>query len=396
MEPIEFIAPWYYSTYFYIFFLLCCWITTIYYIGSNGQKLLYNKTTGPSQVFAVFVTVIWAVMIGLRQLARDFGDTRGYASHYRYIGTSHMPFSQIDFKTEWFWRNLEVFCNSLGMNVHEFFLLVALVYFGGMLICSVIVVRKNLWLAMLFFFTAFQTFTFATNGIRNGMACSLVLIAIALLTEKKKMTIVPAVLLFCAFGTHRSSMLPSMAAILSLYIIKDTKLALRFWIASIAISLVAGHAVENFFASLGFDDRMSSYSSAQYNEDVSSTFSSTGFRWDFLLYSLAPVVMIWYVTRRRNFNDSMYNVIANTYLLCNAFWIMVIRAAFSNRFAYLSWFLYPVVVFYPLFRMNIWKDQDRKTALVLFFYSGFTFFMFFVYYFGTTGFRGFDQYWWRE
>ena len=76
---------------------------------------------------------------------------------------------------------------------------------------------------------------------------------------------------------------------------------------------------------------------------------------------------------------------------------MVIRSSFSNRFAYLSWFIYPVVMAYPLLRMNIWKDQDRKTALILFFYSGFTFFMFFVYYFGTgEGFNGFNQYWWRD
>ena len=141
---------------------------------------------------------------------------------------------------------------------------------------------------------------------------------------------------------------------------------------------------------------MSGYSNAQYDEDVASTFSSTGFRWDFLLYSVFPVIVAWYVTRRRHFNEPAYHAIVNTYLLCNAFWIMVVRAAFSNRFAYLSWFLYPIVFTYPLFRMNIWKDQDRKTALILFAYSGFTFFMFFVYYFGTTGFKGFDQYWWRR
>jgi len=53
----------------------------------------------------------------------------------------------------------------------------------------------------------------------------------------------------------------------------------------------------------------------------------------------------------------------------------VIRAAFSNRFAYLSWFIYPLVIAYPLLRMNIWEDQDRKTAQILLAYSGFTFFM---------------------
>ena len=126
-------------------------------------------------------------------------------------------------------------------------------------------------------------------------------------------------------------------------------------------------------------------------------FSHVGFRWDFLLYSGFGTAMVWYVTRYRRFTDRAYIIIANTYLLCNAFWIMVIRSSFSNRFAYLSWFIYPLVMAYPLLRMNLWKDQDRKTALIFFLYSGFTFFMFFIFYFGTgNGFRGFNQYWWLD
>lgn len=395
MQPIEFIPYYYYSTAYYIFLLICSWATVLYYVGSNTQKLLYNEVDGPSQGAAIMVTVMMAVFVGLRQLAPDFGDTRVYAASYNSV--NNLVFSKVSFKTEWFWHDLEVFSRMiLNLNVHEFFLLIAFIYYGGMLICSLILVRKNLWLSMLFFFTSFQTFTFSTNGIRNGIACSMVLVAIAIMSEKKKMTIGPAILMFLALGTHRSTMLPTAAAIGSLYFLKDTKLAIRFWLISIALSLVAGHAVENFFAGLGFDDRMSGYSNAQYDQDVVSTFSRTGFRWDFLLYSIFPVVMIWYITHRRSFNDPQFNIFANTYLLCNAFWIMVIRAAFSNRFAYLSWFLYPIVIAYPLFRMNIWKDQDRKTALILFAYSGFTFFMFFIYYFGTTGFKGFDQYWWRR
>ena len=109
-----------------------------------------------------------------------------------------------------------------------------------------------------------------------------------------------------------------------------------------------------------------------------------------------PVAMIWYVTRYRRFTDIGYTMFANTYLLCNAFWIIVIRAAFSNRFAYLSWFMYPVVIAYPLLRMNLWKDQDRKTAIILFFYSAFLFYMYFIYYFGTSGFKGFEIYWWKR
>lgn len=89
-----------------------------------------------------------------------------------------------------------------------------------------------------------------------------------------------------------------------------------------------------------------------------------------------PVLMTWFVTVKRQFRDRTFNILAITYILCNSFWVMVIRAAFSNRFAYLSWFLYPIIIAYPLLRFRIWKDQGNKAALILFLYAGFTYFMF--------------------
>ena len=110
-----------------------------------------------------------------------------------------------------------------------------------------------------------------------------------------------------------------------------------------------------------------------------SEFSRTGFRWDFLLYSAAPVVMAWYVCIKRNLQDNWYNVICTTYCLCNAFWVMVIRSAFSNRFAYLSWFLYPIVIAYPLVNMPLQEAQDRLTGWILLAYGGFSAFMWFFF-----------------
>ncbi len=386
MQPIEFIAYYYYSTAYYCLFLVICWLTTIYYVGSNTQKILHSEGS-PSQLLAVFLTIVVSFFLGLRQLAGDFGDTIAYANNYYFIN----QYAPVSLKSEWLFHNLQFFSKTvLGLNVHEFFVLDCLIYFGCMLICSVILLRKNLWLAMLFFFTAFQTYSFATNGLRNGLACSMVLLAMALLATRKK-HFIAVVLMLMAFFIHRSSMLPTAMAVASLFFIKDTKLALRFWYASIVLSLFSGRLFEQFFASLGFDDRMSSYTANETGDVLYS-----GFRWDFLLYSAFPVWMIWYVTQYRKFRSPEYSIFANTYLLCNAFWILVIRASFSNRFAYLSWFIYPIVIAYPLMRMNLWKSQDRRTAIIFFFYTGFTFFMFFVYYFGTTGFRGFDQYWWRR
>lgn len=390
MEAIEFIPAYYYTTIYYTTLLVITWFTVLYYIGAASQRILHAEGS-PVQTAAFIITLIIFFFLGLRQASFEFGDAVNYALMYT---KGSQDYTAVSLEEEWLWASISGFCRSLGLNVNEYFLFIEFFYIGGMFVCSLILMRKNLWIAMLFFFTAFQTFTFGTNGIRNGMACSIELVAIALVIEQGPRRTVGFILMFLALGIHRSTMLPTAAAISTIYLVKDTKWALRFWIASIFISLVAGSEITQLFVSLGFDDRMDQYSNEATEEMY---FSHAGFRWDFWLYSLFPVIMIWYVTQYRKFKDLSYTIIANVYLLCNAFWIIVIRAQFSNRFAYLSWFIYPVVMAFPLLRMNLWKDQDRRTALILFFYSGFTFFMFFIYYFGTgNGYRGLDLYWWRD
>ena len=151
---------------------------------------------------------------------------------------------------------------------------------------------------------------------------------------------------------------------------------------------------------LGFDDRMTQYSNGM--SEYGDQFSNTGFRWDFLLYSAMPVWMTWFVCKkaekeRKLYGDTLeeaetgitgagriadadsmriFNILATTYILANSFWVMVIKAAFSNRFAYLSWFLYPVVLAYAVVRLHLWPDQDRKAALILLAHAGFTLVMY--------------------
>lgn len=148
--------------------------------------------------------------------------------------------------------------------------------------------------------------------------------------------------------------------------------AVYIWLGSIALSLLSGTAFISFFSSLGFDDRMESYAELAESGYLADSFSSTGFRWDFLLYSSMPIVLGYVVLIMKGVRENWYRVLFNTYCMANAFWVLVIRAAFTNRFAYLSWFMYPIVIAYPLIMMRVWPDQDRKTALILAAYAGFT------------------------
>mgnify|MGYP007128044265 CR=1 FL=1 len=64
------------------------------------------------------------------------------------------------------------------------------------------------------------------------------------------------------------------------------------------------------------------------------------------------------VLKRKIFN-SQYLLLLHTYVLANAFWVMLIRASYSNRFAYLSWFMYPVVLAYPLLTLRFGRSREK-------------------------------------
>ena len=87
------------------------------------------------------------------------------------------------------------------------------------------------------------------------------------------------------------------------------------------------------------------------------THYKAGFRIDFILYSCFPALLGYYYIYKKKYRDVFYCNLYNMYLLSNTFWILVIRANFSDRFAYLSWFIYSIVLLYPLVTHSIVKRQ---------------------------------------
>lgn len=351
-------------------------------VASNLHKKtnrLLMQSKNISNILSAILCAFVIYFIGFRPVSGiAFIDMFMYNHTYNNVLDHYV---QIDFDKEWLWDNFSFFCKDCGLSNREYFFIVALMYFGFMYAACAKLMRNNLFIAFVFCLASFSCFSYGTNGIRNGMACSILMFAISLLHKKNWTTLVSIFLMFMAFSIHRSTILPAMCALSATIFVKEPKQAMFFWATSIIISLIAGNQVTQFFSNMGFDDRMENYANLDENGEVmASSDYNVGFRIDFILYSIMPIIMAWYVTVKRNFKDKMYNIIANTYILSNAFWVMVIRSEQSNRFAYLSWFIYPLVIAYPLLRMNIWEDQDRKTAIILFLYAGFTFFMHFVYY----------------
>ena len=373
-------AQFYHSIYFIGLFVLCIFVCIRYSTSTGNENIIKEESL--SKIFAVFFSILIILFIGLRPVSgRHFTDMGMYAHTYNNIYDGLLGGSS-DERGEWLFYYLGNTCKSLGLIDREYFLVIASIYFGLMTLTCWRIMRRNMFVAILFCFISFSCYSFGTNGIRNGMAASIMMLAITFLNDdNKKHLIIAFLLMFASVSIHKAMFLPGFCAIVALFWMKDPMYAIYFWFLSIFISLVAGNYVTEFFVNLGFDDRMEEYANLdEFGEVKESVNVKAGFRIDFILYSIMPIIMAWYVTVKRNFKDRLYNIIASTYILANAFWIMVIRSEQSNRFAYLSWFLYPIVIAYPLLRMNVWEDQDKKLALVLFIYSGFTFFMEFIYY----------------
>ena len=338
---------------------------------SKVKSIGYNQIIRgqDNYVPALIVSLIMAIWLGMRPISGYyFGDTSNYAHTYELFQSGYM--AKPEDAGEWVWVKFMFVCSQV-MDVNGFFTLVDLGYFGFTLWACRRLTPNNVMVSLLFVMGAFSFYTYGVNGIRNGLACSIVLLIFSYANGNKRDLIIAGLLSFFVINIHRTTMLPIALMVASLWCVKTFKTAYTFWILSIVISLVAGGAVTAFFSALGFDDRLSYLSSL--DEDK---FSNIGFRWDFLLYSMMPIVLGYYVVIKRGIQDKTYLMLLNTYTFANAFWVMVIRANYSNRFAYLSWFMYPLVLAYPLLRLDIWgPDQGRRLNQIMLAHVGFTWFM---------------------
>ena len=344
-------------------------ITLAYYFSiynKDDDELMEDNTNSPLILFYIFAFIL---LIGWRPISgRYFGDTSNYARQYEMFVNGFRIYDPNS--SEWFFSWIMYKCSKV-MDVSGFFLLVECCYVLPVLYACRRWAPNNYCLMMVFCMGAFSFFSYGVNGMRNGMACSMIIAAFSLISGSNKEKIVALLLAFLAFNTHRSTALPIICAAAAWYI-KDARYVMAFWVLSIFVSLVASGPVEAFFTGLGFDDRMSSYSSANVDAEQ---FSSTGFRWDFLLYSAMPIWLGYYLIYKREIWDKQFLFLFNTYVLCNSFWVMMIRASYSNRFAYLSWFMYPLVLAYPLMKLRIWDDQGRKAGMIMMAHIGFTWIM---------------------
>lgn len=323
---------------------------------SNFDSLANRETS--SYKDALLLLVFVSLYFGLRPISTLFPDMTGYAFSYTF-----RTYEVSEIRNEPVWQIVRYVCHELmGLNVNGWFLTVAFISFAFKFAACKKLFGNHVYTAFLFLLTSFSFWSNAVTTLRSNMGMAFIMYGIALYLDGSfRSKIWAGVWFVVGFYTHTSTALLMACFLVSYYFIKSVKWALYVWLFCVLLSLVAHTFFENLFMSLGFDDRINMINSA--NVDYSG-FAYSGFRWDFLAYSIVPLLVGLFVFSDER-KDVVYSKLLNTYILSNAFWVLVIRAHFSDRFASISWSMYPLVLAYPFLFLKVWEDQPRKLNLAL-------------------------------
>ena len=248
-----------------------------------------------------------------------------------------------------------------------FFVVTAFVYVGMYLLAAKRISRQYSFLMFLMILSTFQFYAYGTNTLRAGLAVSILMLALTYYRQPTKMYL----LMIVALSIHFSMMIPVAAAIVSKYYNKP-RFFFYFWCFCVLLSAVSGSFFQTLFLNLGLveDTRVS------YFNVTEQIVYKTGFRVDFIIYSCVPIVLGALYRIKKGFRDKFYEFIYGTYIIANAFWLLVIRMNFTDRVAYLSWFLYPILLLYPIFKKpQLFKNSGMVYGVTVIGYEAFMLFM---------------------
>lgn len=358
------------SLYVYIYLIIVT-IITISYLPKHLKTILIRTPQKQKQetLSALFLTLFMILFVGFRPISGDFGDMPGYA----YAMIDHR-FEYVD-KT---WSNNFVFVtmmsflSSIGANEHVPIILLAFINFGATFFAMKRLFPNDVLLAMLVFFAAFSTFGAATNGLKAGCAMALFLVALSYRNDKKLFFL----FLFLSYGFHHSMQLPVVASGIC-YFYKKTKNYMFFWFLCLLLSALHVQYFMNYFSGIT-DDQGASYLTSP--QDSSNYTGKVGFRLDFIIYSSIPIIIGYIAIIMKRIRSSMFQFLFNVYLLTNGIWLLCMYAQFTNRIAYLSWGMIPVLILYPFIHCNWGKDKYNVLFYVVMGHLSFTLFMEFIFY----------------
>ena len=348
----------------YIVFFMVLWCV----IQCARGVVFDNQIVAIDQILGMLVAAVIIVLIGMRPGTFIYGDTINYAVGFERMA-SNIENVHLHLGKEWLYDLITYYCAKYG-NLHIYFTVFAIMYVVPIWLALRRIFSEYNFVPFIVVISMFTFWSYGVSGIRNGVGASLFILAITY-TDNIPMMVMIALL---GAGVHNTIYLMIAGALIA-WFWNDSRVYIVAWFTCILISLVFGNSIQAWMAgfadSVADDNKLTAY--LTYDEQQMKSDGlvvTTAFRWDFLAYSGIGVAIGSYFSIFRNFKDQYYQWIFNIYLICNSFWVLIIRAPYSNRFAQISWFILPIVLIYPFMRERFWVNQEKMlTVGILIFYT---------------------------
>ena len=349
----------------YIVFFMVLWSI----IQCARGVVFNNQIVSIDQLLGMLVAAAIILLMGMRPVDMAYGDTVNYASGFNKIANNN---SSLRLTKEWLYDIITYYCAKYG-SLRSYFTIFAILYVVPLWLAMRRIFKEYNFIPFVVIISMFTFWMYGVNGIRNGVGASLFILA---MTYTENIPLMVIIALFGA-GIHNSVYLMIAGALVA-WLWNDSRVYLAVWLICIIVSYFYGNSIQTWMSgfadSVAADNKLTSY--LNYNEQSMRSegmFVSMTFRWDFLAYSALGVAIGTYFLIFRYFKDQYYQWIFNIYLICNSFWVLIIRAPYSNRFAQISWFILPVVLVYPFIRERFWVNQERMVAVGLLIFYAFGF-----------------------
>lgn len=339
------------------FFISITFIVIIGMVPSLKYKSLASFPDANLVFGTLLLLVIPILFIGLRNPFaswRYLGDTHAYTLIYQRLQTDPLWSPSKDFG---FYAFMKFFSGFI--DVRGFFFICSLIYVLPVYFGFRNWFGKYAYFALVIHVSSMSFWPFGVNGLRNGLAASIFLAGLTFYHKKWIMIALIAI----SITFHTSMLLPAFA-IVCIQFFNNTKWLLRIWAASIPISFLIGRTIQNYIkffisSTLGSYDARASFGGSA---EAYQHFAPSVYRFDFVFYSGLVIGLGYYFIYKRNFKHSFYTKLFNIYLIANSIWLYFMYFPYTNRIAYLSWFLIPALAIYPIiFATNI-KNQSYFMA----------------------------------
>lgn len=314
------------------------------------SKQAWRGNTTSTVSVAVLLGVVLAVLLGMFPVPWGSGaDRESYASSF--LEMQHLSLHQV-LKADEYGFVLINWILGKFLTIEQHFVAIALIYVGNYLLAAKKLVRHNVYWLFIGVVLSFGFVSYGLNTLRAGLALSFLVLGLSRYPSLWRM----AVFMFIAYTIHHSTIIPSLMIVIS-YFYNRTRYFYYLWFLAVPLSLFAGGYFNVLFATFSDDSRVGYLTNTDTHYNI-------GFRIDFVIFSVAPLIVGAYYIFKRKLTDPFYHMLYNAYVLTNIFWVLVIRSNFSDRFAYLSWFMLPFVLLYPLLKHDMKLNVSKWLMLI--------------------------------